>query len=90
MIASGLSRIVKYKQLVGKKANGDSGQISVNENVDRRADLPPARTEFVGKKKRNYQTSDLETEPPSVVENTTRHLEVDPESEIMTLPEDKI
>lgn len=45
--------------------------------------LPPTQTEYVAAESR-YKTGDLV--PPSVAENTTRHLELDKEGETMTLP----
>jgi hypothetical protein len=45
--------------------------------------LPPQQTEWVAPESR-YKTGDLI--PPSVTENTTRHLEVDSEGQTMTLP----
>ncbi len=45
--------------------------------------LPPQQTEFVAPESR-YKTGDLV--PPSVTDNTTRHLEMDSEGKTMTLP----
>lgn len=45
--------------------------------------LPAARTEFVSPESR-YKTGDLV--PPSVTDNTTRHLEMESEGKTMTLP----
>lgn len=45
--------------------------------------LPPQRTEFVSPES-IYKTGDLV--PPSVTDNTTRHLEMDSESKTMALP----
>lgn len=45
--------------------------------------LPPQQTEFVSPESR-YKTGDLV--PPSVTENTTRHLEIDSEGQTMALP----
>lgn len=46
--------------------------------------LPSAYTEFAPPVESKYKTGDLV--PPSVTEQTTRHLEVDPENPTMTLP----
>jgi hypothetical protein len=47
--------------------------------------LPPTQTEFVAPQADSrYKTGDLV--PPSVIENTTRHLEMDSEGETMKLP----
>ncbi len=45
--------------------------------------LPPPQTEWVQPESR-YKTGDLV--PPSVTENTTRHLEINSEGKTMTLP----
>lgn len=45
--------------------------------------LPPQQTQWAAPKSR-YQTGDLA--PPSVTDNTTRHLEIDSESKTMALP----
>lgn len=45
--------------------------------------LPPQQTEWVAPESR-YKTGDLV--PPSVTENTTRHLEIDSEGQTMALP----
>ena len=45
--------------------------------------LPPPQTEWVSPESR-YKTGDLA--PPSVTDNTTRHLEIDSEGKTMTLP----
>ncbi|CAN5598499.1 hypothetical protein BH10ACI3_BH10ACI3_13070 [soil metagenome] len=45
--------------------------------------LPPPQTQWASPESK-YKTGDLV--PPSVAENTTRHLEMDPEGRTMTLP----
>lgn len=47
------------------------------------ANLPPIQTDYIAPDSR-YKTGDLV--PPSVIENTTRHLEINSEGETMTLP----
>jgi hypothetical protein len=49
------------------------------------APLPPAQTEWVAPDSK-YKTGDLV--PPSVTENTTRHLEIEDEPKTMALPKD--
>jgi hypothetical protein len=49
--------------------------------------LPPAQTDYIAPQRAaetRYKTGDLV--PPSVTENTTRHLEINHEGETMTLP----
>lgn len=48
--------------------------------------LPPIQTEYIEPDSR-YKTGELV--PPSVVEGTTRHLEINTEGETMTLPQKK-
>lgn len=48
--------------------------------------LPSAKTDFIPAETR-YETGDLV--PPSVTDNTTRHLEVNGEGETMTLPKSR-
>lgn len=48
------------------------------------AALPPPQTDFVPVAESRYKTGDLV--PPSVTEDTTRHLNQDSEGETMTLP----
>ena len=45
--------------------------------------LPPTREQYVSPDS-SYKTGDLV--PPSVTDNTTRHLEMDSEGQTMTLP----
>lgn len=52
-------------------------------NETSNASLPPTRTEYVAPDSL-YKTGDLV--PPSVTDNTTRHLEINSEGETMTLP----
>jgi hypothetical protein len=47
------------------------------------AALPPNQTEYVAPESR-FKTGDLV--PPSVTDNTTRHLEMDSEGKTMALP----
>ena len=51
--------------------------------------LPPTNADYVPTDFPDYQTGDL-VAPPSVVENTTRRLEMDSEGETMTLPKSNL
>lgn len=89
MIGAGVAQIIRLKEDPGQNVSidlaVDSRQIASNEQQS----LPPKQTEFVSNiPETNYQTGDLV--PPSVVENTTRHLELDKEGETVTLPKDKV
>jgi len=84
MIGGGIGSIAKAKRLE-KRMVGDSDvtrqkQLIKNEKVS----LPPKQTDYVSPESLNYNTGDLV--PSSVIDNTTRHLEMDKEGETMTLP----
>jgi len=66
-----------YSPVVDEKAFGTSPNNA----------LPPQQTQWVSPESK-YKTGDLV--PPSVTDNTTRHLEMDSEGKTMTLPKDKI
>ncbi len=84
-LSSGISSMVRGRRLErrlasGVAAAGNQGQLSGrSEN----ASLPPAQTAFI-QPETAFKTGDLV--PPSVVEDTTRHLSMDTEGETMTLP----
>lgn len=80
------SAVAQYVQL--KKA--EKGQLAYSPTVSPNAfpsnsnsALPPQRTDFVSPES-IYKTGDLV--PPSVTDNTTRHLEMDTEGKTMSLP----
>lgn len=87
MIGSGVAKIIqlKHDEKASINLTDDTKQINSHEQEA----LPPKQTEFVSDiPDSKYQTGDLV--PPSVVENTTRHLEMDKEGETMTLPKNEI
>lgn len=59
----------------------NAGQSSLGDSY--RSALPPNQTNYVEPESR-YKTGDLV--PPSVTDNTTRHLEMDSEGQTMALP----
>ncbi len=84
-LSGGISNIVRgrrleKRQMVGGIAPDTHNQIPGNGPLSA---LPPVQTGFV-RPDSAYSTGDLV--PPSVVENTTRHLAIDDEGETMTLP----
>ena len=88
-LGKGIGDYMKSKRMLESRA-GISGQnqfAAQNQNVfsqpQSRADLPSSQTEYVAPETR-YKTGDLV--PPSVTDNTTRHLEMDSEGKTMTLP----
>lgn len=87
LLASGISRVVKAEAL--KKES--KPRISVIQQTSfpqtqANKELPPTQTEYISPKKSKYKTDDLTAQPPSVIEETTKHLRVDKENETMTLP----
>lgn len=85
MIGSGIAQVIQIKHNESRNitisSNNDVNEFSSNQP----GSLPPKQTEFVSNiPDSTYKTGDLV--PPSIVENTTRHLEMDKEGETMTLP----
>jgi hypothetical protein len=83
-IGSGLAQFLQVR--ASSRGNGrfvSTDPNSLSGTVPNAAALPPTQTTFVAAESR-YSTGDLV--PPSVTDNTTRHLEVNGESETMTLP----
>ena len=87
LIASGIGSFAKSKRLERKNA-------ATIENIPAQpilqqpknpAFLSEPSNEYAMPKKSIYDTGDL-VAPPSVTENTTRHLEINQEGETMTLP----
>ncbi len=88
MLGAGISKIIVLKQNSSGGNSVDLTDDTKQINSQKQTALPPTQTEYVNPVDRSqYQTGDLV--PPSVVENTTRHLEMDKEGETMTLPKDK-
>jgi len=88
LLASGIGNISKAKRLEKKNLSGDfqtNSQPLFAQPLTNAA-LPPTKTEYVAPDSR-YETGELV--PPSVIEGTTRHLEVNSEGETMTLPQKK-
>ena len=83
LLSKGISDYGKSKRMEKNQFRfAGQNQSSLNQ-TQTRADLPPSNTEYVAPETR-YQTGDLV--PPSVTDNTTRHLEMDSEGKTMTLP----
>lgn len=83
MIGTGLAQVIQLRSESPQNVEFKSDKNVLPETQERA--LPPTQTEYVGNDApKNYETGDLV--PPSVVENTTRHLEIDKEGKTMTLP----
>jgi hypothetical protein len=82
--AKGVSDLVKAKHMA-QFGPGDSPlSVDALNPPPASAELPPTRTKYVSAEGSRYKTGDLA--PPSVTDGTTRHLEMNPEGETMTLP----
>jgi hypothetical protein len=88
ILGTGIAKIIQIKQDEQEKASmNPANRMSELSSREREA-LPPQQTEYVSPHEQGgYRTGDLA--PPSVIEKTTRHLEMDKEGETMTLPKDK-
>lgn len=83
LLASGISSITKSKRIEKKKLQAESQPEPARfASPPEKAALPPTQTEYVAPNSR-YQTGELV--PPSVTEETTRHLKIDNEGETLTL-----
>lgn len=83
-LATGISQFVKYRQLKEKKPANIVQQPSLPGHQPL-SGLPSTQAEYIKPQGSIYDTGDLII-PPSVTENTTRHLEINKEGETMTLP----
>ncbi len=89
MLGAGLSQIVQIKANERAKVNFNSEISQQQLNANQTYSLPPNQTEYVSPvQDSKYKTGDLV--PPSVTDNTTRHLEMDSEGETMTLPKSNL
>lgn len=85
MIGAGLAQIIQLRGGTQQKVEFRGGVDALPQTEERV--LPPSQTGYVGNENsQKYETGDLV--PSSVVENTTKLLEVDREGQTMTLPKD--
>jgi hypothetical protein len=86
-LGSGVAQYVHLKKIEQQQQQNATFMSPNIQNtfsdVPQNVALPPNRTEYVAPDSR-YKTGELV--PPSVVEGTTRHLEINQEGETMTLP----
>jgi hypothetical protein len=88
MLGNGIAQIIKLKEYSEPKFSIDPDENKKHLSSRQQQTLPPKQTEFVSNiPDIKYQTGDLV--PPSIVENTTRHLEIDKEGKTINLPKDK-
>ena len=83
LLSGGISNYMKSKRMEKSQVNFVAPNQNYMNQSAANASLPPTQTEYVAPNSR-YKTGDLV--PPSIVENTTRHLEINKEGETMTLP----
>lgn len=83
--AKGVADLMKSRKMLASRQMASFAPPSGNMigSASNGASLPPAQTNFVAPDSR-YRTGDLA--PPSVTDNTTRHLEMNAEGETMALP----
>ena len=84
MIGSGVAQYIQLKNTTTAQQAPLPSQLAQNQfPAAQNSALPPTQTAYVAPESR-YKTGDLV--PPSVTDNTTRHLEMNSEGETMTLP----
>lgn len=83
LLSKGIADYMKSQRMEKSRVQFAAQNQNTLNQSQTRADLPPSQTNYVAPESR-YKTGDLV--PPSVVENTTRHLEMDSEGQTMTLP----
>lgn len=89
MIGSGVAQLVSYQQAKRERAAmGGMPEPQVFVEQPNPSSLPPTQTTYVSPQESRYKTGDLV--PPSVTDNTTRHLESNSEGETMTLPKSNL
>lgn len=88
MLANGIGNLAKSKRLEKRNLHGAAqSQPTPFAEPPINASLPPLQTEYVKPQNSIYDTGEL-VAPPSVIEGTTRHLEINKEGETMTLPKE--
>ena len=83
-LGSGVAQYIQLKKTERQNiAFAPQNAQNIISSTPQNAALPPGQTDYIAPDSR-YKTGELV--PPSVVENTTRHLEMNSEGETMTLP----
>lgn len=85
LLSKGISDYLKFKRMEKRTLENKPQSLEFFNNSPNRADLPPAQTEYVKPQSSIYDTGEL-VAPPSVTEDTTRHLEINKDGETMILP----
>lgn len=84
MLGSGIAQYIQIKKLEQKTGSIPGQGINQTFAPGSNVSLPPTQTDYIPPAESRYKTGDLV--PPSVVEATTRQLEINQEGETMTLP----
>jgi hypothetical protein len=84
LLAGGIGSIAKSKRLEKKNLQTRT-QPTLYAQPPIGASLPPSQTDYIKPQNSVYDTGEFAV-PPSIVEGTTRHLEINNEGETMTLP----
>jgi hypothetical protein len=84
-LANGFTEIAKAKRLEKKEAKANPLMQDQIASTTTKLNLPPTQADYVKPQVSIYETDDL-VAPPSVTEQTTKHLEINQEGETMTLP----
>lgn len=88
MLGSGVAQYIQLKKQERKSALTPEPETHKAFSAQRtNPELPPTQNDYISPNDLRYKTGDLV--PPSVVEETTRHLEINQEGETMTLPKTK-
>ncbi len=88
-IGSGLAQLMQIKASDKTNTNFISTESERELSSNKTPELPPNQTEYVAPATYSkYKTGELV--PPSVTDNTTRHLEMDSEGETMNLPKSNL
>ncbi len=83
-LAKGISDLLKSRRMSQNQVGFSYAAGNMIGQSRQGGALPPSQTEYVTPIESRYKTGDLI--PPSVTDNTTRHLEMNNEGETMTLP----
>jgi hypothetical protein len=84
MLGSGIAQYIQIKKLEQKNNSIPAQQTNQTFAPVSNASLPQVQTDYIAPAESRYKTGDLV--PPSVIEGTTRQLEINQEGETMTLP----
>ena len=83
MLARGIPDYMKYERMIAQRSSSNAATQPLLGQPQPQSSLPPDQTRYVSPES-PFKTDD--PVPPSVVDGTTRHLEINSEGETMTLP----